>query len=67
MILTLGERGRVVPEQTDLMLLRGWSYFKLGRYNDAERIFRAVQRTGYSDEANVGLNAVLEKTHMIRQ
>ncbi|WP_210495859.1 tetratricopeptide repeat protein [Microvirga antarctica] len=66
-ILALGERSRVVPEQTDLMLLRGWSYFKLGRYNDAERIFRSVQRTGYSDEANVGLNAVLERTQNIRQ
>jgi len=66
-ILALGERNRVVPEQTDLMMLRGWSYFKLGRYKDAERIFRAVYRTGSSDEASVGLNAILEKTQNIRQ
>jgi tetratricopeptide (TPR) repeat protein len=66
-ILTLGERNRVVPEQTDLMMLRGWSYFKLGRYKDAERIFRAVYRTGSSEEASVGLNAITEKTQNIRQ
>jgi len=66
-ILALGERNRVVPEQTDLMMLRGWSYFKLGRYKDAERIFRAVARTGSSEDALVGLNAILEKTQNIRQ
>jgi tetratricopeptide (TPR) repeat protein len=65
-ILALGERGRIVPEQNDLMLIKGWSYLKLGRYNDAEKIFRAVQRTGYSEEANVGLNAVLENTRPSR-
>ena len=66
-LLALGERARIVPEQNDLMLIRGWSYFKLGRYADAETIFRAVHRTGYSDEASVGLNAVLEATHQVRQ
>ncbi|WP_112662257.1 hypothetical protein [Microvirga flavescens] len=66
-ILALGERARLVPEQNDLMLLRGWSYFKLGRYDDAQRIFQTVQRTGYSDDANVGLNAILEATRPIRQ
>jgi cellulose synthase operon protein C len=66
-LLALGERGRIVPEQNDLMLIKGWSYFKLGHYNDAEKVFRAVQRTGYSDEANAGLNAVLEKPQRISQ
>lgn len=66
-ILILGERARIVPEQNDLMLLRGWSYFKLGRYDDAARVFRAVQQTGYSDEASVGLNAIMEITGQIRQ
>jgi tetratricopeptide (TPR) repeat protein len=61
-ILSLGERGRIVPEQNDLMLIKGWSYFKLGRYRDAEQIFRAVHRTGFSEEASVGLNAVIEAT-----
>ncbi|MCB8819641.1 hypothetical protein [Microvirga rosea] len=66
-LLALSERGRIVPEQNDLMLLRGWSYFKLGRMNDAEKVFRAVQRTGYSDEASVGLNAIMEITGQVRQ
>ncbi|PVE24250.1 hypothetical protein DC522_11285 [Microvirga sp. KLBC 81] len=66
-LLALSERARIVPEQNDLMLIRGWSYYKLGRYRDAEKVFRAVHRTGYSDEASVGLNAVLEATSSIRQ
>ncbi|MBF9235204.1 tetratricopeptide repeat protein [Microvirga alba] len=66
-ILALGERSRIVPEQTDLMVIRGWSYYKLGRYDDAEKIFLAVQRTGYSDDANVGLNAVREAVRPSRQ
>lgn len=66
-LLALSERARIVPEQNDLMLIRGWSYFKLGRYDDAEKVFRAVHRTGYSEEASVGLNAVLEATTNVRQ
>jgi hypothetical protein len=62
----LSERARLVPEQNDLLLIRGWSYLKLGRYNDAEKIFRAVQQTGYSDEAAAGLNAISEITGQVR-
>lgn len=65
-LLALSERARLVPEQNDLLLIRGWSYFKLGRYNDAEKVFRAVQQTGYSEEAATGLNAILEVTGQIR-
>ena len=56
-ILALDERARLAPEQTDLMMLRGWSYFKLGRYPDARRIFSAVAMTGVPD-ARDGLAAV---------
>lgn len=56
-ILALDERARHAPEQTDLMLLRGWSYYKLGRYPDARRIFQAVALTGVP-EATQGLAAV---------
>ena len=56
-ILALDERARHAPEQTDLMLLRGWSYYKLGRYPDAKRIFSAVAMTGVPD-ARDGLAAV---------
>jgi Flp pilus assembly protein TadD len=56
-ILALDERARLAPEQTDLMMLRGWSYYKLGRYPDARRIFQAVANTGVADATN-GLAAV---------
>lgn len=66
-LLALSERARLVPEQNDLMLIRGWSYYKLGRYDDAKKIFLAVQRTGFSEEAGAGLNAILEATSSVRQ
>ena len=56
-ILALDERARLAPEQTDLLMLRGWSYYKLGRYPDARRIFEAVARTGVPDATN-GIAAV---------
>jgi cellulose synthase operon protein C len=65
-LLALSERARIVPEQNDLLLIRGWSYLKLGRYEDAEKIFRAVQQTGYSEEAAAGLNTIREVTGQIR-
>ncbi|UVF19394.1 tetratricopeptide repeat protein [Microvirga terrae] len=65
-LLTLSERARIVPEQNDLLLIRGWSYLKLGRYVDAEKVFRAVQQTGYSEEAAAGLNAIAEVTGQMR-
>jgi tetratricopeptide (TPR) repeat protein len=61
-LLALNERARLVPEQYDLMLIRGWSYFKLNRYDDAKKMFSAVQRSGYSEEGAAGLNAILEAT-----
>ena len=39
-IMALDERARLAPEQTDLMVLRGWSYFKLGRLADAQAHLR---------------------------
>ncbi len=29
-LINLDERARILPEQTDLMVLRGWSYYNLG-------------------------------------
>jgi cellulose synthase operon protein C len=66
-LLALSERARLVPEQNDLLLIRGWSYFNLGRYKDAEQVFRAVQRTGHSEEASIGLNAIQEATDQASQ
>jgi tetratricopeptide (TPR) repeat protein len=54
-LLALDERARIVPEQTDLMVLRGYAYLNLVRYADAERVFRAAAATGNRD-AMRGLN-----------
>ena len=54
-LLALDERDRIVPEQTDLMVLRGYAYLNLFRYGDAERVFRAAASTGNRD-AMRGLN-----------
>jgi Flp pilus assembly protein TadD len=58
-ILALDERARLAPEQNDLMVLRGWSYFKLNRLAEAKRIFEAAAQTGYP-EARSGIAAVYE-------
>ena len=60
-ILALDERARIAPEQNDLLVLRGFAYFKLGRLRDAQRIFQAVADTGYPD-AMKGLAAVAAAT-----
>lgn len=66
-LLALGERDRLVPEQNDLMVIRGYAYFKLGRYDDALKIFQAVQRTGHSDEASAGIANIQEALRPSRQ
>ncbi|MCM2505966.1 tetratricopeptide repeat protein [Aureimonas altamirensis] len=58
-IMTLDQRARLVPEQLDLMVLRGYSYMQLRRYRDAERVFKAVAATG-NREGIRGLAAVRE-------
>lgn len=45
-LLDLDARAHVAPEQTDLLNLRGWCYYHLGRYKDAEQVFGAVAATG---------------------
>jgi Flp pilus assembly protein TadD len=54
-LLALDERDSIMPEQTDLMVLRGYAYLNLYRYGDAERVFRAAASTGNRD-AMRGLN-----------
>ena len=65
-LINLEERARVLPEQTDLLMLRGWSYFHLGRYDDAEQVFTAVSKTGSSVEALRGLNTIKQKLGQLR-
>lgn len=65
-LLTLGERGRHASESTDLMLMRGWSYFNLGRYDDAAQVFQALYRANGSPQAMSGLTAIRDITQRNR-
>ncbi|OBQ70108.1 tetratricopeptide repeat protein [Mesorhizobium erdmanii] len=56
-IMALDERSHIAPERTGLMVLRGYAYLKLRRFDDAEQIFRAAAGTG-SHDALKGLNDV---------
>jgi len=56
-LIGLDARARLAPEQTDLMMLRGWSYYHLLRYEEATRLFEAVAASGH-DEALSALGVV---------
>ncbi len=58
----LDTRAGLVPEQTDLLMVRGWSYFHLQRFTEARRVFEAVAATGNSAAA-AAVVAVQEATH----
>jgi tetratricopeptide (TPR) repeat protein len=45
-LIALDQRAQIVPEQTDLMSLRGYAYLNLGRRADAHRIFQALADMG---------------------
>ncbi|SMQ60155.1 Tetratricopeptide repeat-containing protein [Devosia lucknowensis] len=53
----LDQRATLAPEQNDLLTIRAWSYYHLGRLREARQIFAAVAATGYS-EAQRGLDAL---------
>ncbi len=65
-LITLEERTRHVPETTDLMMLRGWCYFNLRRFDDARRIFTALYRASGSSQALGGLAAIDDVTRVNR-
>lgn len=65
-LITLGERARYASESTDLMLMRGWSYFNLGRYDDAVQVFQALYRANGSPQAMSGLTAIRDITQRNR-
>ncbi|TWF53326.1 hypothetical protein FHW37_104605 [Neorhizobium alkalisoli] len=48
-LIALDQRAQIVPEQNDLLLLRGYSYLNVGRRPDAVRIFQALASTGSAD------------------
>lgn len=64
-ILALDERSRLAPEQQDLMMLRGWSYFHLRDLQSADRIFKALAATG-NPNAQAGVAAILAVTRKMR-
>ena len=53
----LDTRARMAPESMDLMMVRGWCYFHLQRYEEAARIFDVAVASGH-DEALSALNTV---------
>lgn len=65
-LLTLSERRRHAPETTDLMLMRGWAYYNLGRYDDAGRIFETLYKVNRSPEALSGMTAIRDATRLNR-
>lgn len=65
-LVTLSARARYAPETTDLMLMRGWSYFNLGRYEDASQVFEALYKVNRSSEALSGLTAIRDATQRNR-
>ncbi|MBV8564892.1 MAG: cellulose synthase [Methylobacteriaceae bacterium] len=50
-LLALDQRSRVASEPLDLMTMRGWSYYHLGRWSDAQQVFSAAAAAGYRDAA----------------
>lgn len=56
----LDQRAMLAPEQNDLLTIRAWSYYHLGRLSEARQIFAAVAATGYAD-AQRGLEAIQGK------
>jgi cellulose synthase operon protein C len=57
-LIALDQRAQIVPEQTDLMSIRGYAYINVGRRADAMRIFEALANLGNRD----GLRALADLT-----
>jgi Flp pilus assembly protein TadD len=55
---TLDKRRALAPEQNDLLMLRGWSYYELGDLESARRLFEAVDAVAPSSATQRALNAV---------
>jgi len=65
-LVTLSKRSSLAPETIDLMLMRGWSYYNLGRYDDASKVFTALYRVNGSSQALSGLTAIRDITQRNR-
>ena len=51
-LIGLDSRAHLAPEQTDLLILRGWCYFHLHRYGESKQVFTAAAATGRADAAS---------------
>ncbi|RWX76976.1 cellulose synthase [Neorhizobium lilium] len=58
-LVALDQRAQIVPEQTDLMSLRGYAYLNLKRRADAQRIFQALADMG-DPQGQRGLATMLD-------
>ena len=58
-LIALDQRAQIVPEQTDLMSLRGYALMNIGHQAEAMRIFQALADLGNKD----GLRAIADYTH----
>ena len=45
-LLILNQRSQLAPEETGLMVIRGYAYYNLGRYFDAQKVFEALAEMG---------------------
>jgi tetratricopeptide (TPR) repeat protein len=57
----LRKRSGHAPETRDLTLMRGWSSYQLGDLDEAERIFRTLDRQMSTKQSRSGLAAVENK------
>lgn len=48
-LIALEQRAQLAPERIDLMVLRGYAYLKMRRFEDARRVFEAAAGTGSRD------------------
>lgn len=54
----LDQRRALAPEQNDLMMLRGWSYYEMGDFISARRMFEAVDAVAPTPATRRALNTV---------
>ncbi|PRX09671.1 UNVERIFIED_ORG: hypothetical protein BCL66_106172 [Martelella mediterranea] len=48
-LLLLNQRSQLAPDETGLMVIRGYAYYNLGRYFDAQKVFEALAEMGNRD------------------
>jgi tetratricopeptide (TPR) repeat protein len=54
----LDQRRALAPEQNDLMMLRGWSYYEMGDFISARQMFEAVDAVAPTPATRRALNTV---------